>query len=106
MLITGIIINILLIIVLLTGLFHKFENPKHKAFFGYIIATSMIMYILALSVISIFGLSHNLYRLILLLCVISPFIIGKLVNYKTLKIYTIIQILSCLFSLIILLILL
>ena len=106
---TGIVINILSIIVLSAGLFHRFEHPKQKAIYGYIITASMIMYILLLGFIAIYGLfvNHNLlYNLILFLCVISPFIIGKSVNYNSLKLYTIIQILCFLFSLIILLILL
>ncbi len=104
---TGIIVNILSIIVLLIGLFHSFEHPKHKANFGYIVAASMIMYILLLGIIAISELiaNHNLYSLILFLCAISPFIIGKFVNYNSLKIYTTIQILCFLPSLIILLIL-
>lgn len=106
MLITGIIINILLIKMLLIGLFHKFKQPKHKAVFGYTIAANMALYIFWLSIIAICGFvtNHNLYSLILFLCAISPFIIGKLVNYNSLKLYTVIQILICLFSLAILLI--
>lgn len=105
---TGIIINVLLIIVLLIGVVYKFEHPKCKAIFGYTVTASMIMYILLLGIVTVYGLfvNHNLYSYILFLCIISPFIIGKLVNYNSLKKYTIIQILSCLFSLIILLILL
>jgi hypothetical protein len=41
-----------------------------------------------------------LYCLILFLCVISPFVIGKLVRYETLKKYTIIQIAFYIVSLI------
>ena len=105
---TGIIINILSIIVLLIGLFHKFEHPKHKAMFGYTVVGSMLIYILLLSIIAIYELfaKHNLYSLILFLCVIAPFVIGKLVNYNSLRKYTIIQIWCYLTSLIILLILL
>lgn len=105
---TGIIINILLVIVLLIGLFHSFEKPKHKAVFGYTVTASMLIYILLLCFIAIYSLfvSNKLYSMILFLSAIFPFIIGKLASYKTLKIFTIIQILCCLFSLIILLILL
>ncbi len=105
---TGIIINILSIIVLSVGLLYKFKQPKNKAIFGYVIATSIIMYILLLGFIAIYELliKHNIYSLILLICVLSPFIIGKLVDYNSLKKYTIIQILCFLPSLIILSILL
>ena len=102
---TGIIINILSIIVLLVGLFHKFEHPKHKAIFGYTVVASMIIYILLLSFIAIYGffINHNSYSLILILCVISHFIIGKLVKYETLKKFTAVQIMCYIVSLFILL---
>ena len=107
-LISAIIINILFVIVLLTGLFYKFKQPKNKAIYGYLIAGCMILYIITLNLVLVYGLfeKYFFYSFILFLCIISPFIIGKLVNYNSLKIYTIIHILSCLISLIILLILL
>ena len=94
--------------VLLLGLFYRFEQPKHKAIFGYTVLASMIMYILLVGFIAVYCLyvNHILYSLILFLCAVSPFIIGKFVNYNSLKLYTIIQILCYLLSLIILLILL
>jgi hypothetical protein len=105
---TGMVINLLLITALLVGLFHRFEIPKHKAAFGYIVTASMLIYILLLSSIAIYRLivTHDIYSLILLLCALSPFITGKFATYNTLKAYTIIQILCCLCSLIILSILL
>ncbi len=99
---SAIIINIIAIIILSVGLFYNFENPKHKAIYGYIITGSFFLYILFLSLIAILLiiLKQSTYSLILLLCVISPFVIGKLVKYKTLKIYTIIQIMCFILSLI------
>lgn len=104
----AIVINILSVIALLIGLFYNFKHPKNKAMHGYLIVGSMLLYVITLSLALIYGLfeKHFLYSFILFLCIISPFIIGKLVNYNSLKTYTIIQILSCLVSLIILLILL
>ena len=104
----AIVINIIAIILLLIGLLCNFKNPKSKAIFGYFVVGSMLMYILSLGIIAIYELfaEHKLYALILFLCVILPFIIGKLVNYNSLKKYTIIQIFCCFVSLIILLILL
>ena len=103
----AIVINILFVISLLTGLFYNFKLPKNKAMHGYLIVGFMLLYIITLSVALIYGFikKHFLYSFILFLCIISPFIIGKLVNYNSLKLYTTIQIVSCLFSLIILLIL-
>lgn len=102
----AIIVNILAIIVLSMGLLYSFEQPKIKAVYGYCVAGSMIMYIAIITIAAIYGLivKHNLYSIILLLCAISPFIIGKLVKYETLKKYTIIQILCFVVSSAILLI--
>lgn len=99
--IMGIIINILSIIVLLIGLFHEFERPKDKAIFGYTVTGSMIMYIALLGFIAVYRLfvNHDFYSEILFICVISPFIIGKLVKYQTLKKYTFIQIICFTISL-------
>ena len=101
----GIVSNILAILVLLVGLFYNFEQPKIKAIYGYSIAGCVLPYLILLTLIGIYGLvvNHNLYSLILFLCVISPFIIGKLVKYETLKKYTSVQILCFVVSLIILL---
>ncbi|MBR1942797.1 hypothetical protein IJ843_03575 [bacterium] len=87
--------NIFILIVLLFGLFFKFENPKQKAAYGITMAISMISYLLTLSTVIAFGaiLKHNFNMLYLVLCVISPFVIGYFVKYETLKKYTVIQIL-------------
>ena len=89
------IFNILAILVLCAGLFFKIENPKSKAIYGYIIAGGMIPYMFALSIFIIADMiiNRNFWSILLFLCVISPFIIGKLVRYETLKKYTFIQIL-------------
>ena len=90
-----IISNILAILVTAFGLFHKFENPKTKAVYGYTMAGAIIPYMFMLS--TFIGLElvykHNINYTWLLLCIISPFIIGKLVKFETLKKYTVIQIL-------------
>ena len=94
------IINIIAIIVLSTGLFHDFKNPKSKAIFGYFVVGSLFLYVVMMSITSIYGLfiKPDLYCLILFLCAISPFIIGKLVKFATLKKYTIIQIICFIMS--------
>lgn len=101
----SIIFNIVAILVLFAGLFYKFENPKAKAVYGYSIAGSMIAYIVTLSafIAADVIIGHNFLSALLILCVISPFIIGKLVKYETLKKYTVIQILCFLVSFIVLL---
>ena len=99
------IINIIAIIVLLIGLFHDFKNPKSKAIFGYFVAGSLFLYVVMMCIATIYGLfiKPDLYCLVLFLCTISPFIIGKLVKFATLKKYTIIQIICFILSLSILL---
>lgn len=101
----AIIANILSIIMLFIGLVYNFKQPKIKALYGYSIAGSIIAYIFTLSVVMIYGLivNHNLYSFILFLCIISHFLIGKLVTYETLKKYTIFQIMCYFVSLITLL---
>ena len=101
----GVIANILAILVLLIGLFYNFEQPKVKAVYGYSIAGCFIPYLVLLTLIGAYGLvvNHNMYSFILFFCVISPFIIGKLVKYETLKKYTIVQIVCFVFSLVTLL---
>ena len=103
--ILAIIINILTVLAFATGLFHNFQQPKNKALYGYFIAGCVLMYMVTISIAAIYLLlkSQNLYGLILFLCVLSPFIVGKLVKYETLKKYTVIQIICFIASLIILL---
>ena len=101
-LISAIIVNILSIIMFLVGLFYDFKQPKSKAIYGYLLVGCIILYIIALCLAIIYGLfgKHYLYSLILLLCISSHFIIGKLVKYETLKKYTTIQIMCYVISLI------
>jgi len=104
-LISAIVVNIISVIVLLIGLFYNFKQPKNKALFGYLIAECIILYIITLSLALIYGFfgKHFLYSFILFLCIISHFVIGKLVKYETLKKYTTAQIMFYVLSLITLL---
>lgn len=101
----AIIANILSIIMLPIGLLYNFKQPKNKAIYGYLIAGCVLIYILTLSLALIYGFikKHYLYSLVLFLCIISHFIIGKLVTYETLKKYTVVQIMCYFVSLITLL---
>ena len=107
-LVSAILVNILSIIMLLIGLLYNFKLPKNKAIYGYSIAGCMIFYIITVGLALLYGfmIKHYLYSFVLFLCIISHFIIGKLVKYETLKKYTITQIIFYCVSLIILLILL
>ena len=98
----AVIVNILSIIMLAVGLVYNFDQPKIKAMYGYLIAGCMLLYILMLGMVLIYGLfvKHYLFSLILFLCIISHFIIGKFVTYETLKKYTVTQIMCYVVSLI------
>ena len=97
----AVIVNILSIIIMLIELFYNFKQPKNKAIYGYLIVSFIILYIITLGVVLIYDIlqKHYLYGLILFLCIISHFIIGKLVKYETLKIYTTAQIICYVASL-------
>ncbi len=101
-LISAIIVNILSIGMLSIGLLHNFKQPKYKAIYGYLIAGCMLLYIITLSLVLIHDFigKHYLYGFVLFLCILSHFIIGKLVKYKTLKKYTTVQIMCYIISLI------
>ncbi len=101
----AVIVNILSIIMLIIGLFYNFKNPKNKARYGYLILGCMLLYIVTLSLALIYGFlgKHYLYSFVLFLCIISNFIIGKIVKYETLKKNTTIQIMCYVVSLITLL---
>ena len=99
------IFNIIAIAILAFGLFHTFEHPKNKAIYGYTIAGSCIPYLILLTIFVILEILQGNYKFsCLLFCVISPFIIGKLVKYETLKFYTAIQILCFVISAVVLII--
>ena len=85
--------NILTIVGLSIGLFYNFTQPKNKAIFGYSFVGCMIVYLVLLMLVVIRRWVSNpdLWCVVLTLCIISPFIIGKLVKYETLKKYTCIQ---------------
>ena len=102
---SAIIVNILSVIMLLVGLLYTFKQPKNKAQYGYLIAGCMVFYIVTIGLASIYGFfaKRYLYGFILFLCIISHFIIGKLVKYETLKKYTIVQIMVYVVSLVTLL---
>lgn len=104
-LLSAVIVNILSVILLPIGLIYNFDQPKYKAVYGYLIAGCMLLYILMLGMALIYGLfvRHYLFSLVLFLCIISHFIIGKLVTYETLKKYTIAQVMCYIVSLITLL---
>ncbi len=93
---SAIVINILTILVFLTALFGRFNNPKHKAVFGYVMVGSIITYLVFMGLYLIASLifTHNLSVLWMLLFMAAPFIIGILVKFETLKLYTVLQILT------------
>ena len=99
-------VNIILIVIFLIALFYNFKMPKNKAMFGYVIVSGLILYLILLGFYIILQLlvRHNLSSLYLIICLISPFIVGYFVKYNTLRKYTFIQILFFMSSLIYILI--
>ncbi len=95
------IFNILVILVFTFGLFYKFKEPKRKAIYGYVMASAMIPYMILLAIITLLGVVflHSI-NILYLICLVSPFVIGKLVRLETLKKYTVLQILFFCISLI------
>jgi hypothetical protein len=100
-----ILFNLFVISVFIPGLFLKFENPNSKAVYGYTMAFGMLLYIITILLFIITNYKNSYVYAVLIFCLLSPFIIGKLVSYKTLKIYTIFQIICFFASFIILLML-
>ena len=94
--------NFLTIFILLFGLLYKFKNPKNKAKYGIVLACIMLAYTILLSLFILFNtlLKQNFLTMLLIFCVVSPFIIGSLVKFETLKKYTILQILCFSISLV------
>lgn len=101
-----IIINLITIILLLIGLLYNFKKPQNKASFGYFMVGSFLIYIISLScfILSKLFLTHDYYASYMIIFLLSPFIIGRLVKYQTLKKYNIIQTLCFTASLIALII--
>ncbi len=102
----AIFVNLAAIVGLSFVLFYNFVHPKNKAIFGYYIAGNIFLYLVLLGLVIIreWILKPNLSCFVLALCIISPFVIGKLVKYETLKKYTVIQIIFFIISLVTLLI--
>ena len=99
------VVNILFCIIalLMAGLFSLrvfFDKPfvKQSAFVA-LIGGMFIFYVLLGFVLTVL-LPGLLQKLIIFVFAISPFIIGRVVSYKKLKIYSIIQILCVIFSIV------
>lgn len=88
------LLNLTAIFVLSTGIIYKFKTPKTKAYFGYCLVGSLLLYLISLLVLMTADLifKQNFKALYLMIFIIAPFIIGKLVKYETLKKYTLVQI--------------
>ena len=98
----AIIVNIVLVLVfMLTSflVFTKDLTPKIKADLATLNVTILLIYGTLLLLIFISGLLYGkILYLLAILFVIAPLIIGKLVEYKTLKKYSLIQLTTLLIS--------
>lgn len=98
--------NILLLGVFLSAQFVVFNKnlPKIKAALGAILAILFFFYIalfLALSFVEIFN-KNFLLALLFVVFAASPFIVGKYVKFKTLKLFSMLQLFGFLISLFVL----
>ena len=99
----SIIINIIIILVFCSVyiLSQKEDaNPKLKAKFGTLMAISEFFYLIFLTVLSVIGfVVKDFIMASLIFFVIMLFVIGRFVGYKTLKIFSVIQLFSFALSL-------
>lgn len=89
--------GLLFVILFSVRAFCKFEDLGKLSAFVSSIAIFLLMYLLA-TLILIVIVPNILHKLILILFALSPFIIGKIVTYKKLKFYSVIQILCVILS--------
>ena len=93
----ALLINILLILVFVINLYYINKNslaPKTKAFLGVAFGSLLFLYLILMAIILTFGvLNRNYYSILLSIFIFMPFVIGKLVSYKTLIKYSILQLL-------------
>lgn len=102
----AIFINIIMIIIFVVALINVHNtkiNPQSKANLGVFMGITTILYLIALTIVLLICLLKSDYiALLLLLPIISPFIIGYYSTYTKIQKYTVLQIISCIFSLVIL----
>jgi len=76
------------------------NKPKLKAFLGIILAVSFAIYLAGLAFISIYAIITKNYSILCLsIFIFIPFIIGEKVTYKTLHLYSHLQLWALILSL-------
>ncbi len=100
-----IIINVLLIISLFIGMHSVFKetiNPKTRAYYSIYISVLLFLYLALIIVAALhyFILAHYAASPVLFMFFIFPFAIGNFASYKTLKLFTFLQIFAFILSLI------
>lgn len=85
-----------LIFAFLLSILTFYHSPKLSKYVP-LIAGLLILYCLT-AILLVFFAPNNLYRLILLIFGLSPFIIGRMVSYEKLKKYSFIQTLCVILS--------
>lgn len=96
-------INIILILGFIFGqlYFFKSNKPKIIAIFSIIISLFLFFYLLLIILLSVQSIIlHKFFNLILLPFILTPFVIGKIANYKQIDFYTYLQNLFFVLSLI------
>ena len=101
-----ILINLITILVFIVGFVLNTKQgvqPKIKANFGVFMGISTVAYLLSMIFVAIIGLIKGQYLwLNFLIFVIIPFVIGKFVQYKTMKFYSVLQIICFIASFVLL----
>ena len=102
----AIIINIITIIFFSAAevfIFKPDTQPKIKAKYAVFMGVDLGIYVTSLFVILVLGVLNGEYKYtILLLWIAAPFVLGHFAQYKTLKLYAMLQILAFCLSLVLL----
>lgn len=91
-------VNIVLILLFVSVCVINFKentNPKLRAKFGTILGAVLLLYLILLITLSVIGLvQNNSVMQCLFVFAVIPFCIGHFVTYKTLKIFSVIQLIA------------
>lgn len=99
----SITVNILLILLFAAVCIINFKenaNPKLKANLGTFLGAVLFLYLIFIITLSVIGfVKHNFIMSGLVVFAVIPFVIGHFVNYKTLKIFSVLQLLAFILNL-------
>lgn len=89
------IVLILLFVAVCVINFRENSNPKLRAKLGTLLGAVLFLYLIFLITLSVIGfVKHNFIMSGLFVFAVIPFVIGHFVSYKTLKIFSLIQLIA------------